>query len=273
MLRVEFHNGAGQPAACLEGFERYAQSVERSDKAAGFPSERHIRDYLFRQPVKLDRGEGPVAQGCFPAQRSRLWPEDGLNCWEATAHYLGVLLLLDPPLEVHVFDAQLERGRHIFPALRRLDSDDVPEPVLLQPPILGAPAQAVLALAVRAERCERAQGMLATLRTPPPPIPRRAQALTDDWGRNLFGVVHTAGSTVLTTFGLGGLPKLLEGVEEPLLPEWSKRSAGPTSPSSSLTPTTAPGSAQTDAATRREVMALLDRTSQFQTAQGLRRCA
>ena len=49
---------------------------------------------LWRQPVKLDTGDGPSIAGCVPRQRSRIWPDDGLNCWEATAHLLAVAMVL-----------------------------------------------------------------------------------------------------------------------------------------------------------------------------------
>ena len=95
--------------------------------------------WSLAQPVLLDQGEGPTSEGCHPAQRSRVWPRGGLNCWEATAHYVAVALALRAPVEVHVYDAPVGRQRHVFPGVRELDGVGRPEPVILQPP---QPAQA-----------------------------------------------------------------------------------------------------------------------------------
>lgn len=268
MLRVEFHNGTGQPPSCLAGFERYAQSVRASKKAAGFPTPSSIEKWLYRQPVKLDRGEGPAAQGCYPAQRSRLWPDDGLNCWEATAHYLGVLQRLDPPLDVVVFDAQLPTGRHIFPAVRPLGSSGEYAPVMLQPPLSGSPAQAVLSLAVRAQGCGQAQAVMSALCTPRAKLRRRAQATAADVGRNAYGVIHSSGRVVLTTFGVPGIADLFEDLGRDQLPAWSKRpdptrdaSPAPTSSTPRPVGPAQPVATEPDADTRAELMEILSASS------------
>lgn len=137
--QVVLHELTGQPDSCLCGLVKYAQDCADDERARRFRSPAEIEGYLWGAPVKFDLGEGPKQPGCYPAQRSRRWPTDGFNCWEATAHYLGVLVALVEPVEVHVFDAQVGPQRHVFPAVRGLDAAGLPQPVLLQPPVIAGP--------------------------------------------------------------------------------------------------------------------------------------
>lgn len=138
----------------------------------------------MRQPVKLDVGEGPSVTGCSPAQRSRLWPRDGLNCWEATGHYVGVALAQGVPMEVHVFDRDFGPYRHVYPAVRPIGDTRPPVPVLLQP------------------------------RLPRP----RAQ----EWWNDVLGAVHIGGTAALNVFGLGGVAPEIEKAEGSALPPWAR---------------------------------------------------
>lgn len=138
----------------------------------------------MRQPVKLDVGEGPSVTGCSPAQRSRLWPRDGLNCWEATGHYVGVALAQGVPMEVHVFDRDFGPYRHVYPAVRPIGDTRPPVPVLLQP------------------------------RLPRP----RAQ----EWWNDVLGAVHMGGTAALNVFGLGGVAPVVEQAEASVLPAWAR---------------------------------------------------
>ena len=204
--RVVLHNHPQQPYGCLGGMVRYAQSISETPVAHAFADLGAFERWSMRQPVKLDLGEQPVIEGCVPAQRSRLWPDDGLNCWEATAHYIGVALALGLPLEIHVFDREFGPSRHVFPAVRPLGDVRPPVPVLLQ----------------------------ASLPRP------RAQ----EWWNDVLGVVHLGGSLALTAFGAGALPPALERIEGNELPPWARiYSAGP-APLRPQEPMSAPATAR-----------------------------
>src|SRR5262249_15496744 len=120
MPPVYLHQHAGQPSECLEGLVGYAARIAPNKHTYSFQTPIQILDWLWRQPVKLDRGDGPTAPGCIPAQRSRVWPDDGLNCWEATAHLLGVAFCHAWLIEFHIFDVPVHGHRHVFPAVRPL---------------------------------------------------------------------------------------------------------------------------------------------------------
>lgn len=182
--RVVLHNHPQQPYGCLGGMVRYAQSISETPVAHAFADLSAYERWAMRQPVKLDLGEEPVTDGCVPAQRSRIWPDDGLNCWEATAHYVGVALALGLPLEIHVFDREFGPSRHVFPAVRPLGDVRPPVPVLLQ----------------------------ASLPRP------RAQ----EWWNDVLGVVHLGGSLALTASGAGALAPYLERLEGSELPAWAR---------------------------------------------------
>ncbi len=130
------HETTGQSAACLDGLVRYAQRVAGSLQAGRFEDARAFRLWVYRQPVKLDLGEGPAAAGCDPPQRSRMWPTDGYNCWEATAHYVGIALRRKQSGELHLYDTPVNGQRHVFPAWRAAGDSSDPEPIILQPPLL-----------------------------------------------------------------------------------------------------------------------------------------
>ena len=135
MTSVILHEQTGQPRSCLYGLNRYADRVAQSALTDCFGDAAELRDYLFRQPIKLDMGESPdVERGCTPEQRSRLWPKDGMNCWEATGHWLGWHKRNQTPIEAHLFDSRINGQRHVFPAARFLGEPGPPTPVVLQPP-------------------------------------------------------------------------------------------------------------------------------------------
>lgn len=131
---VLFHQQTGQPSSCLRGLGRYAQRIAQSPLTGRFTSAAEVRDWLWAQPLKLDTGDGEHESGCTPEQRSRVWPKDGLNCWEATAHWLGWHLRNESPIEAHLFDTYINGQRHVFPAARYLDETTEPVPIVLQPP-------------------------------------------------------------------------------------------------------------------------------------------
>mgnify|MGYP003595472543 CR=1 FL=1 len=131
---VVYHEQAGQPPTCLRGLERYAQRVGRSALTGRFQTASQMREWLWAQPVLLDDGRGETERGCSPEQRSRVWPKDGLNCWEATAHWLGWHMHNQSPIEAHLFDTYINGQRHVFPAARYLDDEGVPQAIVLQPP-------------------------------------------------------------------------------------------------------------------------------------------
>ena len=123
------------------------------------------------QPVNLDQGEKPQAKGCRPRQRARIWPSDGLNCFEATAHFLGVAIARNEPLVVHLYDVEdPARGRrHVFPAVQDLARLGEPEAVVLQ-----------------------------------------TQRMQAEWWNLVADAAHGIGSGVLGAFGMGSLSPLIE---------------------------------------------------------------
>lgn len=190
---VCLHQHSGQPGGCLEGLVHYAVQIAQNKHTYAFRSPYSIVSWLWQQPVKLDRGDGPSVSGCFPAQRSRIWPDDGLNCWEATAHLLGVAFCHQWMLELHLFDAPVNGQRHVFPAVRPLYRfSDLPVPLVLQPP-------------VRTGKIESA-------------LKNAAQA----WQNDLLGGVHIVGDKVLRAFGAGDLADQLAKLEGDELPDWAR---------------------------------------------------
>lgn len=187
--RVVLHNHPQQPHGCLRGLANYAEAISRTPVARAFPNLEAYERWSMRQPVKIDVGEGPKAPGCFPAQRSRLWPQDGLNCWETTAHYVGVAVAQGLPVEVHVYDRDFGSVRHVYPAVRSLCDKRPPIPVLLQPSL---------------------------------PRPR-----AQEWWNDALGAVHIGGTVALSAFGLGALPPVLERIEGDALPNWARMSSPP----------------------------------------------
>jgi len=197
--RVVLHNHPRQPHGCLAGLARYAQAISETPVARSFPSLEAYERWSMRQPVKLDVGEGPISTGCVPAQRSRLWPQDGLNCWETTGHYVGVALAQNLPLEVHVYDRDFGPFRHVYPAVRRIGDTRPPVPVLLQPS-----------------------------------LPKRTPA--QGWENDLLGAVHLAGSAALSIFGMSAHAAALERLEAPHLPEWARIYTPPAYPQQPTSP-------------------------------------
>lgn len=191
---VYLHQHSGQPPTCLEGLVQYSVQIARNKHTYGFRSPMQIMAWLWTQKVVLDVGDGPKAVGCFPAQRSRVWQDNGLNCWEAVAHLLGVAFCNQWPIEFHVYDAVVGTQRHVFPAVRPLFTNDViPEPLVIQPPLLRS-------------RSEKSLRLTA------------AQA----WYNDLLGAVHIVGDKVLRVYGVGELADTLADVEGDELPDWAR---------------------------------------------------
>lgn len=117
-MRILLHHNPQQSGACLDSLVDYAYEIERSALARNFKRLDTFVAWLQLQPVKLDLGEAPQRSGCNPTQRSRIWPSDGFNCWEATAHFLGVAIALNIAEVVHLFDVTKDGVRHVFPALQ-----------------------------------------------------------------------------------------------------------------------------------------------------------
>lgn len=190
---VCLHQHSGQPESCLDGLVLYATQIAQDKHTYAFRTPYSIIAWLWQQPVKLDRGDGPSVSGCFPAQRSRIWPDDGLNCWEATAHLLGVALCHQWLLELHLFDALVHGQRHVFPAVRPLyHFDDLPMPLVLQPPVRTGKSGSALNHAAQA------------------------------WYNDLLGGVHIVGDKVLRAFGAGDLADELANLEGDELPDWAR---------------------------------------------------
>lgn len=134
---------------------RYAERIARTPQVRRFATEQALIGWLYAQLVKLDEGDGPKEAGCSPPQRSRAWPRDGLNCWEATAHYLGWHIAQRSNVTLHLYDVAVKGQRHVFPAVERVPGM-VPQPVLLQPPMGGSRTPARLS---RAQQLTLAQGL------------------------------------------------------------------------------------------------------------------
>lgn len=186
------HENTGQPQSCLAGLVAYAKEIAKTPEAANL-SEDELLGYLWNVPVVFDAGEGPQVAGCRPAQRSRIWPPD-LNCWEATAHLAGWMIAHQTPVELHLFDAYLGSLRHVFPAWRAIGEQKNPEPLLLQPPVVGVTPGEV------------GQRNLATLGIARSVRAGRAQA----WYNTIADVAHTVGTVVLSVFGAGAVVPLVE---------------------------------------------------------------
>ncbi len=156
-----FHERTGQPRTCLRGLARYAARIAQSRLTDRFETAAEVRDWIWRQPILLDDGTGLSEPGCKPAQRSRIWPKDGLNCWEATAHWLGWHLRRGSDIEVHLFDSYVRGQRHVFPAARFRGDTAAPAPIVLQPPYV---LQARKTVEARLQTAAQALGPL------PPPL-------------------------------------------------------------------------------------------------------
>ncbi len=196
---VILHESTGQPATCLDSFVRYAREISKTPTAESL-SEAEILAYLWASPVVFDMGEGPSVKGCKPAQRSRIWPAD-LNCWEATAHFVGWAIAQQLAIELHVFDANVGKIRHVFPAWRLIGSSQLPEALVLQPPVTDA------------RKAERA--MVPQLWGTAKP---RAQA----WYNDLFGAVHLVGQKALDAYGVGFLGDVISDASGEDLPDWAR---------------------------------------------------
>jgi hypothetical protein len=187
------HQHSGQAESCLEGLIDYAARIAVNKHTYAFRTPYQIIGWLWRQPVKLDTGDGPAIQGCEPKQRSRIWPDDGLNCWEATAHLLGVAFAQQWLIEFHIYDAPVGRQRHVFPAVRPIGSNALPEPLIIQPPIKTGRSDITMKSAI-------------------------AQA----WYNDALGAVHIVGDKVLRVFGQGELADNLATTWGDSLPDWAR---------------------------------------------------
>lgn len=190
--RVILHEHSGQPSTCLHGLVEYAVNIASNKHTYAYSRPEKILAWLWSQPVKLDIGDGPKSSGCYPAQRSRIWPDTGLNCWEAVAHLLAVAFNNSWAIEYHIYDAKVGRGRHVFPAIRPIDSLVLPVPLVIQPPLRTGQTDTNL---------------------------RLAQA---EWYNDLLGGVHFVGDKVLRVFGQADLADQLAQVEADELPDWAR---------------------------------------------------
>lgn len=265
--RVFLVERTDQPETCLRGLLRYAETVAAAPQAHWFRTPKAMIEWLRQQPVKLDEGFGRQEQGCSPAQRSEVWPEFGLNCWEATAHFVGAAIAHRWDLDLFVFDAPVNGQRHVFPAWRKLGSQNPPEPLVLQPPVRTGKSQAGLQHAL-------------------------AQA---EWYEELLGGLHFVGDKVLRVFGAGGAADELAKLEDDALPDWArtpeqraaqakrraerakqqaeKRAAAaaepppgsprPGAPSGGPAPQAAPAPQTTDPSARLDITALVDQINQL----------
>lgn len=192
--RVYLVQRNAQPDSCLAGLLRYAERISERQKSAEFADPSSLLRWLRAQRVVLDAGSGRQESGCNPAQRSEIWPEFGMNCWEATAHFLGVAIRQRWPVEIFVFDALVNGQRHVFPAWRALGSQQVPVPLVLQPPIRTGKSAVGLTGAL-------AQG---------------------EWYNDVLGAFHFVGDKVLRVFGAGGAADELAKLEGDALPDWAR---------------------------------------------------
>lgn len=186
------HQHSGQPTQCLDGLVTYAAAIADRSESYAYDTPEKIMRWLYRQPVVLDLGEEPHIAGCHPMQRSRIWPTGGLNCWEAVAHLLGVAFRYSWPIEYHIYDARIGRLRHVFPAIRPIGSNRMPEPLVIQPPLNG-----ITSLSLQA-----------------------AQA--DEWYNKALGAIHFVGDKVLRVFNAGELADSLADMEGDELPDWAR---------------------------------------------------
>lgn len=208
-LELIFHERTGQPRTCLLGLARYAARIAQSRLTDRFESAAQVRDWLWRQPILLDDGTGLTEPGCKPAQRSRIWPKDGLNCWEATAHWLGWHLRNHSDIEVHLFDSVVRGQRHVFPAAKFRGEAGLPTPIVLQPPY---------ALPARRAAQARLQSAAQALGPLPPPLQllRRVDFFIDF---DLTRLIAESGGDISRGFR-GYLPELLL---RKLPPTWRSR--------------------------------------------------
>lgn len=169
--QIVLHDHPEQSPDCLDGLVVYARQIAKTEMARSFGSLPAFVEWSRMQPVNLDQGEKPQAKGCHPRQRARIWPTDGLNCFEATAHYLGVAMARNEPLVVHLYDVEdPARGRrHVFPAVQDLARLGEPEAVVLQ-----------------------------------------TQRMQAEWWNIIADAAHGIGSGVLGAFGMGSLNPLIE---------------------------------------------------------------
>ena len=186
------HQHSGQPTACLDGLVKYAADIADRREAYVYDTPAKIMRWIYTQPVVLDLGEEPHIAGCNPLQRSRIWPTAGLNCWEAVAHLLGVAFRHSWQIEYHIYDARIGRLRHVFPAIRPIGSDRMPEPLVIQPPLNG-----ITSLSLQAAQAE-------------------------EWYNKVLGAVHFVGDKVLRVFNAGELADSLADMEGDELPDWAR---------------------------------------------------
>lgn len=185
---------SAQPDTCLGGLLRFAERIAERAESARFTDPNGLIQWLRSQRVVLDAGSGRQEVGCVPAQRSEIWPESGMNCWEATAHFVGVAIRQRWPVEIFVFDALVHGQRHVFPAWRDLGSRALPVPLVLQPPIRTGRSALGLSAAL-------AQG---------------------EWYNDVLGVFHFVGDKVLRVFGAGGVADEIAKLEGDALPDWAR---------------------------------------------------
>lgn len=141
-MLIELHERApGQSRRCLQSLVAESKLLARTPRMQFTRSLGEVVAWIRAQPFLPDREGDPVSglgaqDACRPHQRIRFWPEGGLNCWEATVHYVAAAIRHGLPrgYRLHVWDLQadhdtdigrgviLHRGaRHAFPELEGPD--------------------------------------------------------------------------------------------------------------------------------------------------------
>lgn len=206
MASVVYHEHPGQAGRCLPGaFRAYVQRIPLEGRG----TLEQVWQAVRMRPFDADTGGAGNAGAygddrCAPAQRSRIWP-DTMNCWEAAAHWTAAAQRQLPEgFVIHIWDRDLPNGaRHVWPSLVTPDGRHV-----------------LVDLQTVAARDYSPRGYEG--RALPAAMANAGGAPANDWYNDLLGVVHVAGKTVLSVFGLGKVGETLEEIEGDALPEWAQ---------------------------------------------------
>src|SRR5207253_9970005 len=94
--RVHLHEEVpGQSRRCLEGLRAAAEELARDPRMRATRSVEEVIRWIRAQPFLPDdeNDRRSPRAGCRPRQRTRFFPDDGLNCWEALVHWLAAVLV------------------------------------------------------------------------------------------------------------------------------------------------------------------------------------